>query len=938
LIVAGFAAWAQGGEFTAERFLDPPMEARPTAFWDWLNGNVDIKTLTSDLEQARQKGMGGLEIWDVGALSNGGLIPAGPEFLSDESVAAIHHSLKEGKRLGMRMSMIASSGWNAGGTWVTPDWGVKHLYFSTHELKGPAEVNVALPFPKVSKECPKGTNGLPVFFKEVAVLAVPNNTEKRLAGMKNIIDLTGNCKDGKLVWNAPAGDWVILRFVCANSGQRLIAASPKSEGLFIDFLEPSATERHFKYILDRLGLTQANAVDSGLFGLEVDSMEMGRGIQWTDRFSEYFKHWCGYDPTRYLPILAGWKVEGVTDAFMYDYRKAVSEQLIFSHYTTGRDFLRRYGLKLIAEAGGPGYPISPTPDSAPVDALKALGNVDVPRGEFWIQHMNIFLVKEVASAAHIYGLKINESEAFTTWRRWKDSPFTMKQLADRAMCEGLNHFNFHTFAHSSEEAGLPGRAYHAGSDINPRVTWWNQARPFMDYLGRCSYLLQQGDFVADVCGYYGDQAPNFWPLVHNVPVKPLYPGLEAGYDYDVINSDIIQNRMSVKGGRIVLESGMTYRLLVLPKQDHIPVEVLEKVVALVKDGAVVLGPKPERDPRLGDQPRRTDRVRKLADELWGGTPEELAKGRKVRKGRVFDGITPTQALTELGVGPDFGFKTATGLPVLDFIHRRTDASDLYFVRNTGLNQGTVTCRFRVKDRTPELWDPVTGRRGIAVACRPDGDFTEVDLPMASGGSMFVVFRKGEGEKPQYRVAKAVAGPAVAGPWALRFPNGWGAPAEVTMTNLHSWTEFAEHDTRYFSGTAEYETGLEISAEMLADGGRVFVDLGDVREVAEVLLNDKPLGIAWQPPFRVELTTAGKAGANRLKVRVTNLWINRLYGDHTTKGVRYTRTNSTFGRGASKLEALPSGLLGPVRLVMVPSGEQGNAAGAVAELLVIVGQF
>ncbi|MBI4323714.1 MAG: hypothetical protein HY674_00450, partial [Chloroflexi bacterium] len=791
----------RGEELSRERFANPPRQARPAAYWPWLNGNADLETITTDLEEAKAKGMSGLEIWDVAAHSDPNkIVPAGPAFLGEKSVRAIRHTLKEGKRLGLNIGMVASSGWNAGGAWVTPDWAQKELYSSSLEVKGPVRFEGPLPFPTVPETCPKRADGLPQFHREVAVLAVPKNEQKRIAGPSAVVNLTERFKDGRLSWSVPQGQWVVLRFVCSNNGQRLIVPSPNSDGWHIDFLEPSATQRHLQHILDRLGITPGNAAEVGLDWLEFDSMELREGIPWTDRFAEYFEKWCGYNPMPYLPILAGWKIEGATEAFHYDHRKALSEQLIFSHYAGGRDFLKRYGIQLVAEAGGPGPPIA---TSCSVDALKALGHVSIPRGEFWNRHRNMFLIKEISSAAHIYGVPYVSAESFTTWRRWMDSPFEMKRLADRALCEGLNQFVFHTFAHSPPEAGLPGLAYHAGSDINPRVTWWQQARPFMAYLSRCSYALQQGQFVADVCAYYGDQAPNFWPAFHNVPNKPLYPGLNPGYDYDVVNSDVILNRMSAQGGRVTLPDGMSYRLLALPAQDHVPAEVLEKIAGLVKAGAIVLGPKPTRDPRWADQARRTARVRQLAEELWGGDAVETSTGRTVGRGRVFAGLTPTQVLAALGVIPDFTCDRKPAGMELDFIHRRTKEADLYFVRNAGMTGGLAQCRFRVRGRKPELWDPATGRTGLRIDCSENGGGTSLDLPLAPGGSVFVVLRDAALKGPVYPLARPEAEEAVSGPWTVRFAEGWGAPAETQFETLQSWTAFPEEAIKYFSGTAAY---------------------------------------------------------------------------------------------------------------------------------------
>lgn len=209
---------------------------------------------------------------------------------------------------------------------------------------------------------------------------------------------------------------------------------------------------------------------------------------------------------------------------------------------------------------------------------------------------------------------------------------------DRAFCEGLNRITYHGFAHSPLEAGYPGRSYHAGIDMNPQVVFWPKLKPFMDYLARCCYMLQQGLFVADVAYYYGDQAPNFWPLYHNVPEKPLINGLGAGYDYDVVNTEVILNRMSVKDGRIMLPDGMTYRILVLPDQHNIPLEVLQKLEKLVSDGATVIGPKPSEVPGMQEYKSRTARLRALAEKMWGDSDRTTIKYKNYGKGKIVWGI------------------------------------------------------------------------------------------------------------------------------------------------------------------------------------------------------------------------------------------------------------------------------------------------------------
>jgi hypothetical protein len=441
----------------AADFVTPPASSRPGAYWCWLNGDVTRASITYDLEEMQDKGIGRAEIWDVALRDDpDGEYGVGPAFLSDESVEMIRHALNEGKRLGIEIGMVASSGWNAGGSWVTPDWAAKALYSSEFELSGPRTYSGPLPFPELPEACPKNDDGEPVLSREVAVLALPNDPSKQIEDLTGIVVLNAHYDGTTLTWEVPEGDWTILRFVCSNTGQSLIVPSPNSDGLFVDFFDPEATRRHLGYILDRLGITPENASQSGLSYLEFDSMELSEAIPWTEAMSSIFESHHDYEILRYLPALAGWELPDGNESFLYDFTKTVSDQLIFGHYTTGSEFLADYGMDLVAEAGGPGPPIW---DSCPVDALKALGNVTVPRGEFWVRNRyNIFLVKEVASASHIYGLDIVDAEAFTTWRRWKDSPHVLKPHVDRAFCEGLNAVTFHTFANTRPEHGLPGRA------------------------------------------------------------------------------------------------------------------------------------------------------------------------------------------------------------------------------------------------------------------------------------------------------------------------------------------------------------------------------------------------------------------------------------------------------------------------------------------------
>ncbi|HRZ53871.1 MAG TPA: glycosyl hydrolase [Candidatus Paceibacterota bacterium] len=916
------------------RFMNPPMDARPGAFWDWLNGNIDLAQITRELDEMKAKGMSGAEIWDIGVISPDPdePLPAGPAFLGPESLKAIHHAIGEADRLGLRLGLVASSSWNAGGSWIQPRDAMKGLYHSEVTVNGPTRLSRVLPFP--TSRAPKGTNGLPIYYKEIAVLAFPQTTNKIIRDANAVINLSANTDgDGRLTWDVPAGSWVIARFITSNTGQKLMVPSPNSNGLLIDHLDAHAAETHFRHIIDQL-LKMRPSLDA-LRYMEVDSVEVSNQTDWTDLFVEEFQRRRGYDPIPYLPVLKGSSFADpqVTSRFQHDYRKTVSDLWIDGHYRASTRFLNTYGMQLVAEAGHGGYPRA--------EPLRACGAVDVPRGEFW-NGAQFWVVKEAASAAHIYGRQIVDAESFTGWRHWQDGPLEYKRLADTAFCDGLNRITFHTFAHTPPRGGVPGHMYHAGEHFNLNSTWWPQAGPMLSYFSRCCYLLQQGLPVADVGFYYGDDAPNLVATRRIGPDSKRLDGatcahcgrpnpapadaLGAGYDYDVLDSDVIQNRMELKEGRLVLPHGVNYAVIVLPDRPDIPLPVLEKLEVLVLDGATLLGPKPSRNTSLADYPRCDEQVQKIAGRMWGADDGEGERHHRYGKGWVVaDRNRVRETLQALGIGPDFAY-TSPGKPVdLDYIHRRTLDADIYFVSNTRMEETEADCVFRVPRRGAQLWFPDTGEIQSCLDAESVAGGVKLRLRLPPAGSVFVVF--GATAAPTLpttlpRARTDVRGVfEIPGPWEVRFPPNLGAPPSRVFEELVSWTTVPDDGIKYFSGTATYLKQFDVEASMLAHGDHLELDLGQLRNVAEATLNDQPLGIRWKPPFSYDVTGLVRPGKNRLAVKITNLWANRLAGDaQLPRDKRITRITQKVGLGGP----LEAGLFGPVRLRVVSNDGSASA--------------
>ena len=334
--------------------------------------------------------------------------------------------------------MVASSSWNAGGSWIEPRDAMKGLYESEITVNGPAKLSQLLPFPACN--APKGANGLPLYYKEIAVLAFQQSPSNTICNAAAVINLSEKMNsDGLLTWDVPAGSWVIARFITSNTGQTLMVPSPNSNGLIIDHLDGNAARSHFRYIIDQI-LKVRPSLDA-LRYMEVDSVEVDNQTDWTDSFVAEFRKRRGYDPVPYLPVLKGKSFADpqVTTRFQHDYRKTVSDLWIDGHYAASREILNTYGMQLVAEGGHGGEPRT--------EPLRSCGVVDITRGEFW-NGSQFWVVKEAASAAHIYGRQIVDSESFTGWRHWQDGPLEYKRLADTAFCDGLNRITFHTFAHT----------------------------------------------------------------------------------------------------------------------------------------------------------------------------------------------------------------------------------------------------------------------------------------------------------------------------------------------------------------------------------------------------------------------------------------------------------------------------------------------------------
>jgi len=729
-----------------------------------------------------------------------------------------------------------------------------------------------------------------------------------------VVDLSSSVKsDGRMEWDVPAGDWTIFRFGYAPNGRpNTHPEMPTGYGLEVDKMSREALAVHFDHLVAAMLQHLGPLVAKTFTTLLIDSYEVG-SQNWTPRFPEEFRQRRGYDLTAYLPALTGRIVDSheATERFLWDVRRTIADLFADNYYGYFVELCHQRGLKAAFEA----Y-------VGPYSILDCSAAADLPMGEFWTggayQKSNA-RNRLVISAAHLNGRSVVGAEAFTSGfgaDRFTQDPNSMKALGDWQFCEGINCFFFHDFTLQPWVDKAPGMTMGPwGLHFSRTVTWWEQGRAWIEYITRCQYLLQTGVPVADILCFTGEdaEAQSRWGKSGTLPPIP------RGYDFEFIGVAALLT-IRVQDGRMVLPNGLTFRLLALPEARYLTPVVAGKLSELIRAGATLVGPAPERSPSLGNYPGCDETVRRIAADLWGAGAGQ---------GKVFWGRSIEQILADLHVPRDFAFASSDAQADIAYKHRVADTADIYFVSNQSGSATMVECQFRVTGKIPELWQAETGGMEPAPVFQDDGSLITVSLRLEPAESVFVIFRQAvvsdhavavtgqpltqesvsgksipifqlaarndrlilnawaagnyeiktaRGRHLHASVASLPAPVSLNVGWKVSFPPKLGAPAAIRLDQLGSLSRHADAGVRYFSGTAAYTRDCEMAAADLAPTHDIYLDLGQVKNLARVKINNVDLGVLWKPPFRVCITPALQPGLNHIEIQVTNLWANRLIGD------------------------------------------------------------
>lgn len=734
-------------------------------------------------------------------------------------------------------------------------------------------------------------------------LGSPPDAEVQGIDPARVIDLTGKlAADGTLEWSPPKGRWRVLRLGWSLLGVVNHPASPEATGLEVDKYDATAVRAYMDHYLSMYrGAAGPGLLGTrGVNGLITDSIEVGAS-NWTPRIVERFKSLRGYDPTPYLPALTGAIVgsRAVSDGFLFDFRRTLADLIASDHYGEVARAAHDAGLTVYGESlEGMRVVLG--------DDMSMRSHADVPMAALWAYPVDgqpapggVADMRGAASVAHVYGRPFVATESMTSrLKLWAYAPADLRHVIDMEFAHGINRPVIHSTVHQPLD-DAPGISLSIfGQTFNRLETWAGMARPWMDYIARGSFLLQQGRNVADVAYFSGEDAP----------ILALRGDEPRRYAYDFVNGDMLRGVLSVDDGAIVSAGGARYRALFLGGSSrYLTLQTLRRIERLVEEGGVVIGAAPLASPSLADaHTSARSEYEALVDRLWSGSPVTA-----VGRGRVIVAGNPEAGMVAIGVAPDFTYSGGSVDSAVLFVHRRTDDADIYFVNNSRVGAERIEARFRVSGRQPEIWYADTGTRRAA-SFRIDGEHTTVPLNLAGHESLFVVFRK-----PAASSALEVKDPVleprleIKGPWQVAFQPDRGAPASITLPALASLTEQSDPGIRYFSGVAAYRNAFNLPRSV-RKGTTLWLDLGKVGDLAEVRVNGVLVGTAWHSPFRLDISGQVKSGRNTLEIKVANLWVNRLIGDRQPGAVKVTST--IFPTYAADAPLRAAGLIGPVTIL------------------------
>lgn len=868
-------------------FLNPPDDAKAMMRWWWFGPSVVKPELEKELETMHSAGMGGVEIQPVYPMMLDdpakGIVNfryLSPEFLDDVSFAN-----QKAHELGLRVSITLGSGWPYGGP-------TTKLALAAGRLK-----IISMPVENSSVAPPKLDEG-----DSLVAAFLVSGTEKSFdAAAAKRFDPAGPVP-------AAANGSTALYFIASHTHQQVKRAAFGAEGNVLDHFSRGAIDEHLTDVATPLLNAFGNQPPYSVFS---DSLEV-YDSDWTPNLPAEFKRRRGYDLIPHLPeLLAGGTPEA--ECVRHDWGETLSDLIRENYLSPLTQFAAAHHTEFRSQTYG---------QPAVTLADEAVPNLPEGEGPQW---RAFSFSRWATSASHLYNRNVTSAETWT-WLHspaFRATPLDMKAEADRMFLLGINQFVGHGFPYSPPAAGEPGWAFYAAAVFNAHNPWFPVMPDVMRYMQRVSWLLRQGKPANDVAILLpeDDAQAAFTPghvSITDEMRKLITPELmatilDAGYNVDYIDATTIDKLGAIP-----------YPILVIPPTERIPLSAYEKIAAYAATGKVIaIGKLPALAPGLMEQDE-SPQVAALSGKLF------RANGHR---GVFIDSTSQLADALHQALPPDVdAVGPADGL---GFIHRKLAAADIYYLVNTSNQAIDGTVKFRSNRPSVAAWDPDSGQ---VLFDASNGRDARIPLKLAPYESR--IFLLTEHGKTVPATANSAVQPRekaiedLGSGWQIHFAD---ASSSQPVSALESWTRMP--DRQYYSGEADYTRTIAID-HMPASGSSLVLDFGagtrttdnrpiyanglhalldpPIREVAIVYINGERAGSLWHPPYRIDISHFVHAGDNRIEVRVYNTAINLLAGqpphDYSALYAKYGKRFEP--QDMQNLQPIPSGLLGPIRLLEI----------------------
>ncbi|UCH13731.1 MAG: glycoside hydrolase family 2 protein [Bacteroidales bacterium] len=873
------------GQYSSE--LDWPridQQTKPWTRWWWMGNAVNKNELTAVLEEYKKAGLGGIEITPIYGVK--GYEDKFINYLSQEWVDMLIHTLEESKRLDLGVDMATGTGWPFGGPWVSEDNACKNVACNTYILKEGEELKEPVRY--IQAPLVRSVRSS----VDISELAEPVSGNKKLQELAldqvrfekplplvvlmaysdkgEILELTEKVNSSrKLNWKAPAGSWKLYAVFQGWHGKMVERAAPGGETNVIDHFSENALSNY----LQKFDNAFENRDIKSLRAFFNDSYEVDDAYgqsDWTPDYFNEFKGRRGYDLRNHLPALFANDPTEKNMRILCDYRETISELLLEEFTIPWTEWVNRKKAITRNQAHG-----------SPANILDLYAASDIPETE----GTNILGIKFASSAANVSGKQLISAESAT----WLDEHFmaslgAVKKAVDLYLLGGVNHIIYHGTTYSPQNEIWPGWMFYASVHFGPTNTFWNDFAALNEYVACCQSFLQNGKPDNDILLYYpfhdrisqpgrgmlehfNARGPGFNNSEFALTAKEL---VEKGYSLDYISDSQIMN-LNFKNDSIH-SNKTSYKAIVLPKCNYIPVETFIKLYMLAKDGATVILHKnlPADVPGFGKLEKRRKEFTELVNSInFTRVEESEILKATAGKGTFLTGDNLDILLSYAGIE-----RESIADKGLQVIRRKLGQSRIYFIVNRGettidewipLQKGTESIAF---------YNPVNRKKGIAATRTFKNGENEIYLQLEPGESCILKTLTESIEAPRYKYVKIQGEPQVInGEWTINFIEGGPVlHEEIKTKKLDSWTTFTGDDLKSFSGTAKYM----ISFTRPDDTASYWLlDMGSVHESAVLILNGEKLATLFTAPYRIIIPYEILKTNNILEVKVSNLMANRI---------------------------------------------------------------